>query len=601
MNKDILAVYWKKGWVSFFISAVCFLYLLNFTWLKWGDLIVDVGREMYVPLELSKGKMLYRDIFYLYGPFSAYFNAFLFKTLGTHIYSLIASGIITTMLVSILIYKISRFFLNTLFSTLAVLTFLFVFAFGQYVYLGNYNFIIPYSYPAIHGILFGLSALYFFYRSFSQKSRNACFYCVFMALVFLCRLEMGIELVLSVVLIVIVYGLSYEEPVKRIFYNLLVYAVLPFVLAITIYGLFLIKSFGALKESNLFYIGFNNMNINDKFTGWLSGASDIPGNTRIMFRSILYYLFFCLIFVLGGFILAHISRFKPLLKRISCVLLVGLFFIGGSSLLLKKIFTYDLQYRCLPLICLATILISLYRFVKAKSRKDYLFIAAISLFSLFLMMRTLFYVWAGHYGFSILVPGMIVYYIFFFKIIADFIRSDIAKMFLNLGLLSIFVLFIIWHFSISRLCYLNKTLEVSSLRGNLYVFNNIRERRCKELIEFLKSNTDEKESLAVFPEGLAINFLSGRNNPLYYYIYLPLDLAKKEVTGNIISDMEAKRVDYVALVQRDASEYGKPVFGRDYGELLWNYILENYILYKQFGPFPFTTEGYGIALFKRKA
>jgi len=65
MSKDILTAYWKRGWISFLACMFCFLYLLNFTWFKWGDLIVDAGREMYIPLELSQGKLLYRDIFYL--------------------------------------------------------------------------------------------------------------------------------------------------------------------------------------------------------------------------------------------------------------------------------------------------------------------------------------------------------------------------------------------------------------------------------------------------------------------------------------------------------------------------------------------------------
>jgi len=609
----------------------CFLYLLNFTWFKWGDLIVDAGREMYIPLELSQGKLLYRDIFYLYGPFSPYFNAILFKTLGVHLHSLIASGIITTALTGILIYKISRIFLNILSSTLAVLTFLFVFAFGQYVYFGNYNFIIPYSYSAIHGILFSLLALYFFYRSFLQKLRPAFggtqgfffakfqwlgkfytflhhkkakteyIYCIFMVLALLCRLEIGLELILSVILTVIIYGLSHREPFKRIFYNLLIYAVLPFVFAASVYSLFLIKSFDIMQKSNFIDIGFKNININNTFTGWLSGAQDIPGNTWIMFKSFLYYIFLCIFFILGGSIITYIYLSKSKRKRIAFSLLTGLVFIGGSFIFFKGFFTYTLQYRCLPLICLVTILVSAWRFIKMKNKTEHLFIVTISLFSLFLMMRTLFYVWAGHYGFYILVPGMIIYYVFFFKIAAEFIKSDIVKRFFRLGFLCIFILFIISHFAISRLCYLAKTLKVLSPRGVLYVFDNDRENRCKELIGFLRENTGKKENLVVFPEGLTVNFLSERKNPLYYYIYLPLDLAKAGVIDNIISDMKDKNVDYVALVQRDTSEYGHAIFGKDYAEPLWKYISENYILYKQFGPFPFTSQDYGIALFKRKA
>lgn len=593
--------YWRKGWVSFLVCAFCFLYLLKFSWLKWGDLIVDVGREMYVPLELSSGKLLYRDIFYLYGPFSPYFNAILFKILGVHIHSLIISGIITIVAVSILIYKISRLFLNILFSTFAVLTFLFVFAFGQYVYFGNYNFILPYSYPSIHGIMFSLAALYLFYCSFFKAARYKYLCIMFVVLVSLCRIEIGLALILSIMLTIIFYSLSRRENFKRALYHLSTYVILPFIFTVAIYGLFLISALDIMRKSNSLDIWFKVINIDIPFNRWLSGTGDILGNIQIIFKVSLYYLFFCIFFSIGGFAIAYLYRFKTKLKRYIFSLLIGSVFFGIVFISFKKIFTYDLQYRCLPLICLITILISLWKFTKQKEKAEYLFLVTISLFSLFMVSRMLFSAWAGHYGFYILTPGMVVYYIFFLKIIAEALNSTAARRFFSLGFLFIFILFITSHFDISRLCYQNKTLKISSPRGTLYAFNNDRENRCKELIEFLRQNTDKKESLVIFPEGLTVNFLSERENPLYYYSYLPHELAQAKMIESIISDMENKKVDYVVLTQRDTAEYGYPIFGKDYGERLWNYISENYILYKQFGPFPFTSQDYGIVLFRRKA
>src|ERR1700723_1718312 len=36
------------------------------TWATWGNLTIDSGHEMYVPAGLSTGKMLYRDIWFMY-------------------------------------------------------------------------------------------------------------------------------------------------------------------------------------------------------------------------------------------------------------------------------------------------------------------------------------------------------------------------------------------------------------------------------------------------------------------------------------------------------------------------------------------------------
>jgi hypothetical protein len=65
--------------------------------------------------------------------------------------------------------------------------------------------------------------------------------------------------------------------------------------------------------------------------------------------------------------------------------------------------------------------------------------------------------------------------------------------------------------------------------------------------------------------------------------------------------MRNRPLDYVVLVQRPLEEYGRRFFGVDYGRKIGIYIGRNYSLEKVFGPFPYTTDDFGIALFKRKA
>lgn len=55
--------------------------LLFFSWRKWPDPLIDFGRELYVPWQLSLGKTLYLDISYFNGPFPLililYYSGFL--------------------------------------------------------------------------------------------------------------------------------------------------------------------------------------------------------------------------------------------------------------------------------------------------------------------------------------------------------------------------------------------------------------------------------------------------------------------------------------------------------------------------------------------
>src|SRR5580704_6830513 len=62
------------------------------TWATWGSLTVDCGHEMYVPAVLAEGKMLYRDVYYLYTPGAPYLNSFLFRIFGIHLEVLYWAG-----------------------------------------------------------------------------------------------------------------------------------------------------------------------------------------------------------------------------------------------------------------------------------------------------------------------------------------------------------------------------------------------------------------------------------------------------------------------------------------------------------------------------
>ena len=63
------------------------LYLISFiiTWGHCGDLILDCGREAYIPYAIAHGKALYRDIFCIYGPFPYLFNTFFYKIFGANL------------------------------------------------------------------------------------------------------------------------------------------------------------------------------------------------------------------------------------------------------------------------------------------------------------------------------------------------------------------------------------------------------------------------------------------------------------------------------------------------------------------------------------
>jgi hypothetical protein len=60
------------------------LFFVGLAWASFDfgpDPFVDSGRELWVPLALNSGKVLYRDISYFNGPLAPYLNALFFRFL----------------------------------------------------------------------------------------------------------------------------------------------------------------------------------------------------------------------------------------------------------------------------------------------------------------------------------------------------------------------------------------------------------------------------------------------------------------------------------------------------------------------------------------
>src|SRR4051794_26880820 len=75
--------------IAIVLLGATFIAMLAWTWLRWADPIVNCGREFYIPQQLARGQVLYRDIPHFNGPFSQYFNALVFATFGASVRSLV--------------------------------------------------------------------------------------------------------------------------------------------------------------------------------------------------------------------------------------------------------------------------------------------------------------------------------------------------------------------------------------------------------------------------------------------------------------------------------------------------------------------------------
>ena len=72
---------------SLLLMAILSIYMVGISWNKWPDLLVDFGRELYLPWQISEGAVLYRDLSYFNGPFSPYLNSIIFHFFGSNLIS----------------------------------------------------------------------------------------------------------------------------------------------------------------------------------------------------------------------------------------------------------------------------------------------------------------------------------------------------------------------------------------------------------------------------------------------------------------------------------------------------------------------------------
>src|ERR1035441_9978950 len=140
------------SWLGVIPMGIAFILLSWFSWRKWPDPLIDFGQQLYVPWRLSRGAVLYHDVSYVYGCLSVCYHAVLFKIFGVSLNVILASNFIILIFLLLLVY---RLFLkcSDVWTAATVGLALTVLAFGQFLDVGNYNYICPYSHEEFHGIV----------------------------------------------------------------------------------------------------------------------------------------------------------------------------------------------------------------------------------------------------------------------------------------------------------------------------------------------------------------------------------------------------------------------------------------------------------------
>jgi signal transduction histidine kinase len=216
--------------------------------------------------------------------------------------------------------------------------------------------------------------------------------------------------------------------------------------------------------------------------------------------------------------------------------------------------------------------------------------------------RILFKIGPVSYGFVWAVTAVVIYYVFFFVVLPKLWSRTLQGFPMAMYsaiLLVFFVLMAGGYLKRSSAANAQLTYRVLTGKGEIATWKDDISSKIIDAIRYLRTDTPANATVAVVPECHSINFFSDREDPLPFVSgYVPGVL---EMFGedDMISRFRKANVDYIVLVSRWTPEQGKSDFGIDYAVRLYEWMLKNYAVVKQIGPYPFTSSEFGIAILKK--
>jgi hypothetical protein len=543
-------------------SAALALFLLHRNWLRFTDVLIDYGREIYVPWRILEGDVLYRDLAWFHGPLSPYWNALMLHLFGVSLATLTWVNVALAALTATLLYRLLLRASGRLAAGVALLFAVPVFFLGHRVSIGNFNFVSPYSHEMTHGLLAGLAALLCVWRRMEtgrllwSAAAGVC-----LGLVFLTKAELSLATALGVGLHLWLgrrhaSGSSTARDLALLGAGTLAPVLLAFA-ALAAAMPPLDALYGALGTwSGILFTDVSSV----PFFAWGMGT-DAPARRLALALVGLGAIAFTL---LPAFLLEGVDRrrggLSPLLPAllIAATATVWLVVIGGSWGLARP----------LPIL-LALAIASLRRKRPLPAGR-----MAFGVFSLALLAKMALNTRLEHYGFVLALPATTT------AIVAglDWLPSGLAARGIGGRFVRASVLGILAGVGLgvameSDTVTAAKRYQIGE--GGDVMRGDFRAIFLAETLRQIERRFPPDAAILVLPEGTMVNYLSRRPTPAGYVTFMPSDLALFGETS-MLSRIVADPPVGVVLLHRDTTEYGFPLFGVDYGRRIMDWVTAHY-------------------------
>ena len=579
--------------------AVAFVVMAALTWRKWPNVLIDFGLQLYLPWQIDRGAVLYRDLHYLSGgPLSQYFNALLFKIFGVSFRTLIFANLAITAALLILIYR--RFLAATdrWTATTVCLGIVLVFAFSQYTVVGNYNFMAPYSHELFHGLVLSILAAAFLSDWVSKQKIRYAFAAGFcFGLVFLTKPEVFLALAFSVIAACALSFVTHRQG------GFLVKSAAAFLgsAVIPVFGFFLYFLHLEGWRDSLYSATFAWAPLwltpvaKDHYYLWCTGL-DTP---LYHLRQMAIHLF-CVALLVALYARLFQRGTGLGSKRTTwLVLVIPLLAVAGW-------FNWMNCGASLPLLGLAACILLWVNYKKLSVGRNTPFPLLWSVFGLVLLAKLGLFSRIWHYGFVLAMPASVTAIFLLFWLLPVLLEQKFnvdPRPFRIAVWLVLMIGFGVLVYD-SESWYTAKTLVVGQGGDRILTYDSHRDLTGAGIqlaLTWIEKNVPSEGSLAVVPEGTMINYLSRRANSTPCLDWTPTVLTAFG-QADMTAAFEKNPPDYICLVTRDMAEFGVGNFGGslDYGGEVMQWIGKNYQPVYQVGQEPLRSGLFGIEILKRQ-
>ena len=567
----------REDLVARLAIAAVFIVLAIYTWGRWGDLQIDCGREVYIPIEILKGRMLYRDLWYPYGPLVPYLQALLLWIFGVHLNSFYFAGLVLSLSIAYLVYSLARRVLPPVPAVVVAVACL-----RQGFSESIFNYVFPYSYSAVVGLLLGLACLYFLFRYVDTlDNRQLVFAGLVTGLALLCKHEFGAAALVAIGF-VMVWDFIENRSFAMLFRQALMVA--PGVLlAALVYGWIFWRLTPDFILRENFSLSPNSAFMKTVGPRWIAerGFRFVPSEMRSTFASIVFSLG---VWFLGAQLFSWKVSRRWMLPASVCILILVL--VGGESSLKPAQIPYYLSlmttfpigmYWIAPVILVAAIA----GLPIAGDRPTRKIIGILTVFAMALASRVMFKM--IRVGYSVYYdPALFIVFMIAVTAMLWFGAKRLART-ERLHLINCFLM-------IDALCFILvpfpvhlREVPVETPLGKIFT-DPAKAAVVPQMISFVRAQAAAGKQVLILPEFPMLYAMTGTESPSRWYELVPgmLDSADE---NQLIAEAESHHVEYVIVTNRSTFEYGYPYFGIDWGKDIYRWINSNFEQSGEFGKF----------------